>query len=733
MSNSPSVTAVINANDLASPKLKELMATLRQADKLAKDLFNGTNNAGRYAQGFDAATRSAQKHVGVLHQIHAAHKAIAGTVAGYASMRIMHGSAKAVVDSLPYLRKDREISARTGYDNSEMERLRKQQREMAATLGATVEATQKAQEKFGLLGYKSGANLELTKSTAVGARAMSVTAAENAELMETMLSQYGIHADTVADARRQGTRLNDLAAVMTKKSNMNHHDVLEGFKFGGAASNAAGMSPEDAAAFFMTLRRGGIPGSEAGVALRKVTSRFLAPTMKMRSAAAAAGINLDDYATNGFITGEGVSGHLQRELGRGLSKRQQAQIDKDLEENPDLLSNRGALGEYVAKLRGAESEVDRRKIVKAINQYKDFKTSGVRGAELLNTFIAKGADNPSLAPNAFGIEAGQRVNVAANNLENYRKAQNDVRNSSGYAQQVSDELGKGLPASVDALKASFESLRNTMVQANEGWLTSVVNSATGVATAFNNLSPEAQKLMGVLAAAGTLAAGGGSIVALGVGFWRLTTSAAAAAAALNAIAVQGGVSTAAAAVGSATGGAAATGSKMTSVTALSRVAGWTGLVVGGGALAYEYTKDANWPDIKRGSPNADYRKKLRSELDERYGGQAMQDAYQGASPTMAPAQAQTSYGWGGWGKTLPVPQSSGPTRVEGNVTGQAEIHQNITVDLRPSAYLESIVKRAENVSNVQMNGRLGTSMQGPGDNGTKMSAQAPVRFLGSQP
>ncbi|MCA1510209.1 hypothetical protein [Bradyrhizobium sp. NBAIM01] len=64
--------------------------------------------------------------------------------------------------------------------------------------------------------------------------------------------------------------------------------------------------------------------------------------------------------------------------------------------------------------------------------------------------------------------------------------------------------------------------------------------------------------------------------------------------------------------------------------------------------------------------------------------------------------------------------------VQGSVSGEAEMHQNITVAVEPSAYLQAVVARAEAASRVQLDGQLGTSMHGPGNNSVKPLQGAPT-------
>lgn len=740
MSN-PSVTATISANDLASPKLRELIATLKQAERVAKEAFNGEGMGGKYVNGINQATAAAQRHVGVLHQIHAAHKAIAGTVAGYASLKMAHGGIDAIKHALPYLREDRAIQARTGYSDSDMTLLRKQQNELAAAFGSKVEATQKAHETFGRLKYDAATNVAITGPTAVGARAMGVTTEQNAELMESMISQFGVHFDSPADAQRKAKHLNDIAAVATKKSNMKFEDVLDYTRYSAAAASAVNVSPEQSIAMGMALRRGGIVGSEGGVFARQFYARMMAPTRKGREIAAQYGINLDEYAGHGTITGEGLSDKLSRSFGKGLSKATIEAFNKDLEENGgELLSDRGKFAEAVVKARSTDgeklSETDRKHLVKSANEYFDWTKTGIRGGALLDRFME--VNNPMLMQGYLGDKQGARGVALLKEREQYFAAKEDQAHADGFSQKVSDEMNKGLAAATDRLAASFDALQNTVVKANEGWITPLVNATSTVISSFNNLSPQVQQATGIFAGLATVAAGGYAAFTF-ASFLKslnsLSVSAVEASAALKILAagsaipgVPGSTAKNAARHLGVRGAGAALGGVL---------AGPVGLIVGMEAAEFAWPYVEKWAtedDVIPGSvEDIQRRRRFGTVSWGRPSDSYIRKAMLG--PETSKNLADTEPGKGGWMDSAIVGikpsqgwgdgRISSPAEVHGTVTGEAELHQTMQIEVKPTAYFESLVKRAEAVSNMHLNGQLGTGLQGPGDNSVKPS-QAPT-------
>ncbi|MCA1401933.1 phage tail tape measure protein [Bradyrhizobium sp. BRP56] len=738
---SPNVTATISAVDNASPVVRELLANLKKAEQLAKQAFD-SNATGNLARGLNQANVAAEKHLGLLGRIHSAHKMIAASVAGYAGLRMVHGGVDAIKHALPYLREDVAIKARTGYSEADMVALRKQQNELASVYGATVEATQKAHETFGRLKYDAATNLAITRPTAIGAKAMGVTPEQNAELMESMISQYGVHFDSPADAQAKATRLNDLAAVATKKSNMTFEDVKEFTKYSAAAANAAGVSPEVNLAMGMALRRGGIVGAEGGVFARQFYARELAPTRKGREVLAQNGINIDDYATHGAITGEGLSDKLARNFGKRLSKEAVAGFNSQLEDHGDeILSDRGKFTEMVRKAAEASgdklSKTDQKNLARAANEYFDFTKQGFKGEALLNRIIAAG--NPMLMQAFLGDKQGARGIALLQEHDKFDEAKRDLGHADGFAKKVADEMNAGLASAVDRLTASAEALSHTMVKANEGWLTGVVDAANAVTTALTNLSPEAQRAAGIFAGIATVAAGGGLAYSM-VTFIGSVNSASAALqvlagrAAVPAVpgvpsgapgviapAVVGG--TVAASFGVSTALATAVGlyfqekSIRTSTDEQldSNIADWADpdWAVANAIEKQRRQKRRVWDDMPapQSGPFDKFQRPTLDDVSSRY----LRSGGDGGVTS------------GGWQDSIRnVGQSSGfkDVAVTGTVSGATDLAINVSGDIKPTPYLEGIIHRAEANASISLSGYLGTSMQGPGDNATKASVGA---------
>ena len=738
----PSVTATITANDEASPKLRELIKTLKQIEQTAKQAFSAEAGRG-YATGINSATGAAQKHLGVLHQIHSAHRQIAATVAGYAGFKLVHGSIGAIKESLPYLREDRAMQARTGYTDKEMQDLRRQQGQLATGYGSKVEDTLKAQETFGRLQYNAKTNVAMTGPTTIGAKAMGVSADKVAELMEAMVSQTGMTFSSPEDAAAKTKRLNDLAATATKKSNMSFEDVLGFESYSAAAANSAGLTPEQNLALGMALRRGGIVGSEGGVFVRQFAARVMAPTRKGREMLAQHGINIDEYATHGAITGEGLSDKFARNYGSALSPKAIAKLNAQLEANGgEILQSRAEYTKAVVDAAGGNmSKTDRKHLASSANEYFDFSKSGFRGGALLEAMLKSG--DPMVMQGFLGDKQGARANALLKEMEKYFEAKKELEGSDGFSQKVADEMTKGLAAAVDRLTGSFDALEKNMVKANEVWLEPLTNAAAKVVGMFDSLSDEGKQVAGGLIGISAVLTTGG----LAYAFIRtvasvnsLAASAGEASIALQALAGKNVVTGGAAAAGAAAGGLLTAGVGLATVGAgiaglyfrknqidnmsgdkLDDVIGdWTNPDVAVYAAVRSQKLTAFPAALPPRGPFDRYQPNALDDPTNRFllggGTDGLSSGGWQDSIVLGQPKGKPSNGFGDPGKT------SSQVDVQGTVSGSAELHS--FVEVRPTAYFESLVEQAQRIVSVGLNGRLGTSMQGPGDNGTKPSGGA---------
>lgn len=100
-------------------------------------------------------------------------------------------------------------------------------------------------------------------------------------------------------------------------------------------------------------------------------------------------------------------------------------------------------------------------------------------------------------------------------------------------------------------------------------------------------------------------------------------------------------------------------------------------------------------------------------------------AYHARPPGPAGALGGTELGTpGGWQDSINPGGGSKDVSVSGTVNGSAELHTSIQV--QPTPYFVSLVKQAERIVNIGLQGNLGTNMHGPDDNSVKPSGPSPA-------
>jgi hypothetical protein len=769
--------AVVGLIDNMSGPLKTLA---NQAKQLAKQIDAGkldTKGAENYAAQMGRANAQAREHLGVVRNIHAAWKGVGGIMAGVAASKAFSMTGEALKKYAPLESETRYQKAVGNYSDTDMRLLDKQRNEAVDKWGMKLLDTTHAQQVFTTRNFSAPITEAATNASIILGRAMNTSAADAGKMIEGAVFGQGIHLKDPQTARLETIRAADMAAIAAKKGAMTPEDIKQLNIYGMAPAHAAGLTPEQVYATGMTFKRANIDGTQAGTFMRAASSRLLAPTSMGRDALTLmldrVGMKYDDFMKGGNLTPESID-KAMRSNGRGLGLGEKGiqslrgviaeASDPDNKDAKDVMGDRAEFAAAVrTALEASGQKFDKGEIPKMVGhalRLRDIASSKANIGQLYDLIIAN--MNPQEKIKFFGDKQGGRAgSLDQAQYQEYLSSQGD---SKGYALKIAEERMEGFAASVGRITSALDSASNRLVQANEGWLTKLTNTGADALNWVSNLSEFNKQILtgaGALvtltgAAAGAKAAFGIiSGLAGGAGVAGAAGVEGAAAGAAGASVFAGG---AAPIIGTALGGAMATAftDRMVHLMSPEQQKAVAGNMfdpdLAFGASIINPDAPANGRDpIGEAVANgfvmvAEHLRNRFKDAVNLVGGTVKGDylsvwgmqPMSGDNRTFLPGYdtGTRSNGWQDSARTTWTPPKDSDDKkwgdgttsklveVQGTVQGSAEVHQNLVIELRPSQYLENIVKRAESVANMSLSGRLGTSMQGPGDNGTKSSQGA---------
>lgn len=707
MSN-PSVTATIAVDDKASPALKELANLAKMIAKETAAALNGSNSNG-LANSYNKATVAAKQHLSVLTQMRTEAAGIGKELAAaVVASKVYQGAKTAVKDYLPYEKGVRYQTSIQDFSKADQKLLDAQRVDAAKTYGLPVMDTLHAQQAFVTRNFNAQIAKAATTQAILLSKALNVPVEESSKLVEGIVFSQGIHLKDPATATAEMKRSSDLAAKASKVGAMTPDDIKYLAMYGMSPGTAAGLSPEQIFATGMTFKRANIDGQQAGTFVRAAASHLIAPTTMGRDALsimlARQGKTLNDFTAGANLSPEAIDAALkQNGRGRGLGEKGIASLRESMDdEEKNVVGDRGAFNEAARKaLEDSGQTFDKgevTKIVAHMQRLRDIAQEKIKTGELYENIIHNATEQELIS--IYGPKQGGRA--ASLKAETYDENKKAEEHSAGFAAKIAEDRMKGLAAAADRVSASFDALSKKSVESVQGPLEKAANAASAVVGAALDTTEETKK--NALVAASTYA--GTKALNIASGAAKL-------------------VGTGAEALGAS--GAA---------TKLGTIARWTGVgsrvlgPLGYGFAAEEELRNELLPSIMgRGQSERDL-----DSLTSEYAGQRRENTLFGSggkrrlNPDLnlqgsnAMDLPPADMGWQN-SASINVGKSDGFKSVEvtGTVSGEAELHTNITLEIRPSAYFESLVKRAENVSKMGIKGQLGESMSGGGDNSVKPS------------
>ncbi|MCX5513372.1 phage tail tape measure protein [Kaistia algarum] len=332
-----------------------------------------------------------------------------------------------------------------------------------------------------------------------------------AEAIRGYLASTGKDISTQEKAVREAMRATNMMIRAAKLGGMDDEDVRQFAKYGAASSTVAGFSDETRMAIGAGMRRAGVRGDEAGVFLRSISSKMVAPTPKGLAALTTAGINYDDFTTmpGGGLNADALENKFKLDFGLKFTPEIREAL-KDVLDDEDVINDRGEFTKavieatsdlFVKKSNGDMRAADVNKLVKKIGEFHKFSVESVDVEGLLTTIMKK---DPTLAIlNAFFTDKqGGRAAILGKGMENFLSDREALTNTpDNFGDHIATEIMAGLGGSLERFKGSVENSILAIGQANEGLIRLGLDGVGTALDGFSSLSDNAKRAATALGAA----------------------------------------------------------------------------------------------------------------------------------------------------------------------------------------------------------------------------------------
>ncbi|PZU95579.1 MAG: phage tail tape measure protein [Chelatococcus sp.] len=355
---------------------------------------------------------------------------------------------------------------------------------------------------------------EEVKNYALSMRADMKTSAEG---ITSFLMQTGKDLSTQDKALAEARRASNMLVRMAKIGGMSDEDVSQFMKYAATSATLAGLSNETLGALGVGLKRAGFRGDEAGVGIRTISSKLVAPGRKGLDALTAMGIDYNRFTQMpGGLSAENLEAMQKRRFGKTFSPSQRERLNEVMQDS-EVIANKdefiaqvsAIVQESFDKTKGGKTKAqDAQKIAKLAADFHQLGVASVNAEGLLAAILAA---SPTLQQlnSLFTDKQGGKAGALGKAFEQIGKDRDTLRTTpDDYGKKIADEIMGGLGGSFERLKGSVETFYQSLGEANSKLLTVSFDKIGNAIDYVSNLGDKALQAGAALGLLAGSAAGG---------------------------------------------------------------------------------------------------------------------------------------------------------------------------------------------------------------------------------